>query len=105
MKLIYICVNVPLTINDRKFHVDFTNEYRGDIHYFGAKTFGICGKIKVNGNHTMGLLCCLQHFLFNYKPMKLGLYRFRPVRLSVCLSVCLFVILSAAISRKLLDRF
>ena len=64
MKLIYICVNVPLTINDRKFHVDFTNEYRGDIHYFGAKTFGICGKIKVNGNHTMGLSCCLQHFLF-----------------------------------------
>ena len=64
MNLIYICVNVPLTINDRKFHVDFTNECRGDIHYFGAKTFGIYGKIKVNGNHTMGLLCCLQHFLF-----------------------------------------
>ena len=32
-------MNVPLTINDRKFHVDFTNEYRGDIHYFGAKTW------------------------------------------------------------------
>ena len=65
MKLIYICVNVPLTINDRKFHVDFTNEYRGDIHYFGAKTFGICGKIKVNGNHTMayGLIMLLATFL------------------------------------------
>ena len=65
MKLIYICVNVPLTINDRKFHVDFTNEYRGDIHYFGAKTCGICGKIKVNGNHTMayGLIMLLATFL------------------------------------------
>ena len=72
MKLIYICVNVPLTVKDRKFHVDFTNEYRGDIHYFGAKTFGICGKIKVNGNHTMGLSCCLQHFLFNSFHPRLG---------------------------------
>ena len=68
MKLIYICVNVPLTIKDRKFHVDFTNEYRGDIHYFDAKTFGICGKIKVNGNHTMayGLIMLPATFLVSF---------------------------------------